>query len=286
MIFILLSISCNILVAILLKLVKRYEVDVKQAIVWNYSVAMILTWLFFQPDLIRLTSTDLPIALYIALGVLLPSLFVMIAASIRHTGIVRTDIAQRLSLLIPIFAAFIVFSEEISILKIGGIGLGFVAILCTVPWGKRSPGNEKSTGWIYLIVVFFGMGIVDILFKQIAVFKTVPYTSSLFIVYTLAFGLSLTTILVMFLKKSAKFSIKNVLAGIMLGVANFGNILFYLKAHQTEASRPSLVFSTMNIGVIAAGSLVGLWLFNEKLSPLNKGGILLSIISILIITLS
>jgi drug/metabolite transporter (DMT)-like permease len=72
----------------------------------------------------------------------------------------------------------------------------------------------------------------------------------------------------------------------MLGIANFGNILFYLKAHQAEASRPSLVFSAMNIGVIAAGSLVGLWLFNEKLSRLNKAGIVLAVISILVITYS
>jgi len=49
------------------------------------------------------------------------------------------------------------------------------------------------------------------------------------------------------------------------------------------ADHPSTVFSTMDIGVIAAGSLVGLFIFREKLSRLNLGGIVLAIIAIVII---
>jgi hypothetical protein len=33
-------------------------------------------------------------------------------------------------------------------------------------------------------VVFLGFGIIDILFKQVALFKEVPYTTSLFLIYT------------------------------------------------------------------------------------------------------
>jgi drug/metabolite transporter (DMT)-like permease len=66
-----------------------------------------------------------------------------------------------------------------------------------------------------------------------------------------------------------------------LGIANFGNILFYLKAHQDLATQPSLVFSTMNIGVIILGSAVGVFIFHEKLSRLNYAGIVLALVSIL-----
>jgi hypothetical protein len=34
---------------------------------------------------------------------------------------------------------------------------------------------------------------------------------------------------------------------------NFGNILFYLKAHQAFADNPSTVFAAMNMGVIILG---------------------------------
>jgi multidrug transporter EmrE-like cation transporter len=42
----------------------------------------------------------------------------------------------------------------------------------------------------------------------------------------------------------------------------------------------------MNIGVIALGSLVGLWLFKEKLSRLNYMGIGLAVLAILLISLA
>jgi drug/metabolite transporter (DMT)-like permease len=286
MIFILLSICCNVIVSILLKLARRYEVDVKQAIAWNYSIAAALTWFFFKPELSNLRLPDLPFPVYLTLGILLPSLFVVIAGSVRYTGIVRTDVAQRLSLLIPVFAAFILFSENLSPLKFSGISIGIAAVICSIPWEIKSEKKASSFGWIYLLVVFVGMGIIDVLFKQVAVFKKVPYTSSLQIIYIIAFVVSIIFLLFLFLTKKAKFEWKHVFSGWMLGIANFGNILFYLKAHQAEASRPSLVFSAMNIGVIAAGSLVGLWLFNEKLSRLNKAGIVLAVISILVITYS
>jgi hypothetical protein len=45
------------------------------------------------------------------------------------------------------------------------------------------------------------------------------------------------------------------LCGGLVGAFNFGNILFYLKAHQAFADNPSTVFAAMNMGVIILGSL-------------------------------
>ena len=79
---------------------------------------------------------------------------------------------------------------------------------------------------------------------------------------------------------------KNVLWGLALGILNFGNILFYLKAHKALAENPSTVFAGMNMGVIILGSLAGILLFKEKMTKWNYFGIVLAIISIIIITLS
>lgn len=282
MLYILFSITCNILVSIFLKLAKRYEVDVRQAVMWNYSIAAVLTWLFLKPQLTDLQLQNTPWAVYISLGILLPALFVVIALCIRHTGIVRTDVAQRLSLLIPIFASFIIFQEELSPLKITGIAVGFAAIICSIPWNSSESTAADSYGWIYLLIVFIGMGFIDVLFKQIAG-SGVPFSTSLLFIYSLAFILSLGGIFILSAAKKLQFSWKYLIPGWILGITNFGNILFYLKAHQAIADRPSLVFASMNIGVIAAGSLVGLWLFNEKLSRLNKIGIFLAFAAIFII---
>jgi drug/metabolite transporter (DMT)-like permease len=269
----------------MLKLAKRYHIDVYQAITWNYSMAIILTWIFLKPQLGNLQAA--PIFTYSLLALLLPALFVILAVSVRLSGIVRTDIAQRLSLFIPIIAAFLLFGEKITPLKSVGIVLGFTAIICTIPWGQHAEGKKASgNGWLYLLIVFIGMGVIDVLFKQIAAFKAITYSSSLFIVFVMAFIFSLIGLLYQVVTKKMRFSWPHILIGWVLGIANFGNILFYLKAHKALANQPSTVFSAMNIGVIVAGALTGLIIFKEKLSLLNKAGIVIAIIAIIVIAKS
>lgn len=285
MIFIFFSICCSVLVSVLLKLAKRYQIDVIQAIAWNYLAAGLLCWIIYRPPVFSLVDADVPYPIYLILGFLLPALFVLLAASIRYSGIVRTDIAQRLSLFIPVLAAFLLFKETPSLLKSTGIAVGFAAILFSIPW-QKSNGKRSSSGWIYLVFVFLGLGIIDIMFKQVAQYKAIDYPSSLLIIFIIAFLISIATLLFLFISGRNKFQWINVVCGLALGVANFGNILFYLKAHQSLANQPSVVFSAMNIGVIILGSMVGIFIFKEKLSRLNYAGIALALISIVLVVMS
>ncbi len=187
-----------------------------------------------------------------------------------------------MSLFIPVIAAFLFFGEQHSVIKISGIAIAFLAIICSVPWQKRDTG--EAAYWIYPVTVFVGMGIIDILFKQIAKTVSIPFTSSLLVVFVLAFAISALYLLYLFLVKKIKLALINVLCGWILGIANFGNILFYLKAHKSLANQPSLVFSAMNIGVIVLGSLVGVLIFRERLTKLNYAGIALALISIILMS--
>ena len=246
-------------------------------------MAIVLTWIFFKPHLNNLLLS--PGYIYGLLGILLPSLFVIVAISIRNTGIVRTEIAQRVSLFIPILASFLLFGEKPTILKIIGITLGFIAILCCIPWEKERYKSQKTpaNAWLYLVIVFVGMGIIDILFKRMSEYKGMSFTSSLFMVYATAFILSLFILFYRFSTKKSKFSWPHIMFGWILGVANFGNILFYIKAQQSLSTKPSLVFSVNDIGIIVLGAFVGLFIFREKLSLLNKIGIAIAIAAIIII---
>ncbi|MDB5158202.1 MAG: EamA-like transporter family protein [Mucilaginibacter sp.] len=284
MLYVLLSVCCSVIVSVMLKLARRYHVDMLQAITWNYSVAIVLTWVIFRPHWVSLQAA--PFANYAALGILLPSLFVILARSVRLTGIVRTDIAQRLSLFIPIIAAYWIFGDQPGLLKITGIFIGFAAIFCSIPWGKSGGSKSGFGAWLYLIIIFVGMGFIDILFKNVAAYKTIPYTTSLFIVFILAFIGSFILLAIKIASGKTKFSFPHILIGWSLGIANFGNILFYIKAHRALAKQPSTVFSAMNMGVIVLGTLIGLFVFKEKLSTLNKVGVFLALVSIVVITYS
>ena len=86
--------------------------------------------------------------------------------------------------------------------------------------------------------------------------------------------------------KKVKFAPINIVFGCLIGVFNFGNILFYIKAHKVFAENPSTVFAAMNIGVIILGSGAGIFLFKEKLSAKNYLGLFLALVAIALITLS
>jgi drug/metabolite transporter (DMT)-like permease len=89
---------------------------------------------------------------------------------------------------------------------------------------------------------------------------------------------------ILFLKK--KINTMNIAYGALVGIFNFGNILFYLKAHKEFSTNPSTVFAAMNMGVIVTGSLAGVLIFNEKLSVRNYAGIILALVAIVLIALS
>lgn len=266
------------MVSVLLKLARRYSIDIFQAITWNYSIALILTWLIYRPGLTNIESTH-P-ALYLSLAILFPALFMIIGLTVKTAGIVRADVAQRLSLFISLAAAFLLFGETPTTLKIIGLAVGFIAILCSIPWQQQRGDKASGSAWLYLLIVFVGMGVIDVLLKQMS---GVSFPAALFIIYAGAFVLSLLVLIVLVFAKKIKFTLRHIFFGWVLGIANFGNILFYLKAHQSLAGKPSTVFSAMNIGVIALGALIGLLIFKEKLSTLNKLGIVLAIAAIVII---
>ncbi|MCZ4222788.1 DMT family transporter [Pedobacter rhodius] len=283
MIYIILSIFCSVTVAVLLKLAKRYQISIIQAVSINYLTALILCFLFFKPD-VSLLNPSAPWPIYIALAVLLPVIFLFLAASVKNLGIVKTDIAQRLSLFIPILAAYFIFKEDFNQLKFIGIAVGFLAIILT--FFRKTEHKSKSNNWIYPIMVFIGFGVIDVLFKQIALYKELPYTTSLFVVFCLAFLVSLIIVTIMVVGRKTKIQLVNIGCGLILGLFNFGNILFYLKAHRAFSANPSTVFTAMNLGVIIAGTLIGIVVFKEKLSQLNYIGIVLAICAVILITLS
>lgn len=281
MLFLVLSIICSVSVGVIFKVVRNYSIDISQIVAANYGFALVLCYFFFNPDFTAV-GVDAPWGIYISLGVLLPSIFLFLAASIKHIGIVKTDAAQRLSLFIPILAAWLIFGEKFNSLKITAFLIAFPALLLIL----NKPSENTKNKWMYPAIVLVGFGLIDILFKRIALFTNLPYTTSLFIVFALA--LVIMTVVVGFeiAFKKAKLNYKNLLFGGLVGVFNFGNILFYLKAHQSFSENPSTVFAGMNMGVIIIGSLTGIFIFKEKLSKMNFAGLFLALVAIVLIVMS
>ena len=281
MLFLILSIICSVSVGVIFKVARGYFINTAQIVTANYLFAMSLCYYFFSPDLTAV-GVDAPWGIYISLGVLLPSIFLFLAASIKHMGIVKTDAAQRLSLFIPILAAWLIFGEKFNALKITAFAIAFPALLLIL----NKPSDNTKNKWIFPAIVLVGFGLIDILFKQIAINTNLPYTTSLFIVFVLALAIMTAVVGFEMAFKNATLNYKNLLFGSLVGIFNFGNILFYLKAHQSFAENPSTVFAGMNMGVIIIGSLTGIFIFKEKLSKMNFVGLFLALVAIVLIVMS
>jgi drug/metabolite transporter (DMT)-like permease len=184
--FVILSVICSVSVGIFLKVAKQFQLNIFQIITFNYCSALLLTYFTYQPKL-TFEEKTIPYALFIGLAILLPIVFLIQAKSIKETGIVKTEIAQRLSLFIPLTASYFIFNETFSQLKIIGFIIGFSAIFFTL--NKKS--DNKSNNWVYPLLVLLGFGIIDILFKKVAVLKEFNFTTSLFIIFCGAFVISL-----------------------------------------------------------------------------------------------
>ena len=111
---------CSVLVSILLKYLKAKGFDVFQMIAWNYLSASLLCFYWFKTDITHISLNHTPWWLILILAVLLPSIFLCLAKSLQFAGILKTEIAQRLAVILSLLAAYFIFGEQFSQLKLIG----------------------------------------------------------------------------------------------------------------------------------------------------------------------
>ncbi len=259
-------------VSVLLKIAKRKAVVLEQAIAINYIMAIGLSFLLLTPSFPSDLSA-LPWGVFLALGVLLPSVFVIMGRAVEYAGIVKSDA------ILPIIAAATIFHEQITQHRLIGVVLAFIALFCLL---ARSNGGNQGKGGLFavlsLVGVWFGYGIIDILFKQLS-----KSGSAFPVSLVIAFALGCLLMLLYIAVKGQKWTIKSMLGGLVLGVFNFFNILFYIKSHQAFSANPTLVFAAVNIGIISLGTLTGAVVFKEKLRTINVVGLGFAIAAIVML---
>ncbi|WP_411684252.1 EamA family transporter [Acinetobacter indicus] len=267
---------CSVVVSILLKVAKNRGYSPLQMISWNYASASVLCFWWFQPNVQQLSLTETPWLLILALGVLLPSVFLFLAKALQTAGILKTEIAQRLSVVLSLTAAYFIFQEQFNSLKIVGIALGIAAVLCIL-YSHRGGASSAQAGMLYLALVWVGYALIDVLLKYTTGLG-LQFALVLNLMFICAFILSLGYILI---QHKSWGSGKNIVAGLILGMLNFANIAFYVKAHMALKDSPAVVFAGMNILVVILGVISGLLFFKEKLKLSTAIGLGLGIISVM-----
>ncbi|AGP47717.1 membrane protein [Psychrobacter sp. G] len=282
MMYLTIAVLCSVAVSVLLKILRQRDIDIRQTIVAGYPVAFLLTWFLLKPDVSGMSDLGGAWAIIIALGVLLPAVFIILGRTIEAVGMVATDAAQRLSLIIPIVAAFLLFGEVLTGTRIFGLLLGFLALGALIyrpQQGEISKQAKHTPLWLF--GVWAGYGVIDILFKQVAK-QGAAFPLTLFV----SFGLAGLLLLIYLLIMRVRWQGNALAAGILLGALNMGNIYAYIRAHQVLSESPSIVFTGMNVGVIAVATLIGVGVFKESLNRINILGLLLAICCVAVLFLA
>ncbi len=282
MMYLIIAVLCSVAVSVLLKILRQKNIDIRQTIVAGYPVAFLLTWVLLKPDVSSIGALGNAWGIIIALGVLLPAVFIILGRAIESVGMVATDAAQRLSLIIPIVAAFLLFGEVLTGTRVLGLVLGFLALAALVYRPQHGIiNNQAKQTPLWLFGVWLGYGVIDILFKQVAK-QGAAFPLTLFV----TFGLAGLLLLVYLLVTRVRWQGNALSAGLLLGALNMGNIYAYVRAHQVLSESPSIVFTGMNVGVIAVATLIGVGIFKEQLNRINIVGLLLAVCCVAVLFLA
>ena len=226
MTYLLLSILTSSSLMVIFRFFDKYKVNNFRAIVVNYITCFILS-IIFLTDKSFLTSahawSGFPYT--VLLGTMFIFLFGVIAKSVQLAGIAVSTIAQKLSFIFPVIYAFLLLNDSISFVKIMGIMLAIIAVII-ISTDKSIRQNKLVIG--LPIVVFIGSGIGDILVKYI---QENHMTGDMQVAFTLLLFLTAAVIgsIVLIFKRWLPTQ-KDLVAGIILGIPNYGSIYFLVLA--------------------------------------------------------
>jgi len=284
MIWLVLALLTSTLIMVCFKLFPKFGIDILQSIATNYIVAFAAGWISVNPGNVNsLISADW-FPLSIASGVLLILVFFVFAHSAAKVGIAITSVSSKMSVLIPVTLGFLIFGESIQSLKIAGIILALPAFYFIF---KRNENfNLKGLLLLLPVLLFLGNGINDSLLKT-AQFYFLQSDESLVNYLTAAFGIAfiigVVLVAVHCLKNKKRIELKNIFAGILLGLLNWYSTLFFLKG-LTEVD-VTVFIPVFNAGIVCLGAITGLIFFREKMGRWNVFGLGLALVAILLIAL-
>jgi drug/metabolite transporter (DMT)-like permease len=282
MIFIILSVVQSTLIFVTFRLFNNFRIDNWQAITINYVVATLFGLLIYQEPIEPSEILKSPwLISAILLGIFFISTFFVFALSSQKVGVALTSVASKMSVVIPVTFGVILYGENMNLMKVIGITAALVAFYLT--FKKKEKQKIRLVYLLYPVLMFLGNGINDTIMK----FAEHHYvTNDLILFLSMIFLVSLLIGSVVFTVRIttgiSKLRFRNIIAGIILGLLNFGSTYYILKAMGVFES--SVVFPLVNSSIVMLSAVTGFLAFREKLSLINWAGVVLSIGAILIIS--
>ncbi len=299
MISLICSILCSTLLVLIFSQFAKNKIHTLQAIVVNYFVCVLCAWLTLGK--FPLQATDFaqswfPFAIFLGLNFIVG--FNMVAGTVQHFGVPVASVMQKMSLVMVIGFTFFFYHEQLDFYKILGLITAFGAIwfssrpekLSQTAENKIVTQNDKSDKLVLIfpVLTLLLSGVIDVTFYYVQ--RTVsPQSGANLGFISFLFGTAglfgFIFVLIGFALKKYTFEWKNVIAGTILGIPNFGSTFFFLKA-MNEGWEGSVFFPLNNVGIIIVSTFAALFFLKEKITTSKIISIVLSLFAIFFITMN
>lgn len=284
MIPLILSIASSSVIFAIFKLFERFGINTFQAIVINYFTAFGIGFILYgnQWDGQFLQDNSwMPYSLLCA--VMFITLFLIMGKSAQKNGVASTSVAVKMSMAISLLLMILLYSEQVTTLKIVGIILAFLGVYMITAKGK-APTVATPAPWM-LGALFVGSGGLDFLLNFVQNYQLGQLSAALFSAISLgtAGTIGLVILLTQLIRKKTSFAWKNVVAGIILGIPNYFSIYLLLLSYKTTGWNDSTVLAITNVSVVFCSALIGFIAFKESASSRKIIGLISAILAIAVL---
>ncbi|MCX7743116.1 MAG: DMT family transporter [Flavobacteriales bacterium] len=278
----LLSILFSTILVIFFKLFVRFNIHNLQAIVINYITAAI-TGMIVMPFSIQKAFESHWCIHTLILGIVFISIFLVMALTTQKAGMAVTSVAGKMSMVIPVMVGVIYFKEKLNFWQWIGLVIAILAVLA-ISYRKD---KIKPSIWVILLplVLFLGSGLIDsyLNIAQKLLIQEEEFVSFTSLIFLFAFISGFFVLFSQVIRTKKLPSLRSILAGVLLGIFNWGSLYFLLRALRFAEFPSAIIFAFNNIGIVITSSIIGILLFGENYRWVNYIGLVLSVLAIILL---
>ncbi len=276
--FLILAVACSLGIAVLFKLAERRDLDRTALLAANYAAAAALA-LALGGASFRLAGSERLVSGMLTLGGVEGLLYIggfwLFARAIREAGIGLAAAAMRLSVVLPVLAAWAVWAEAPTAMQGAGLVLGGIAfVLLSRPAGPSETRAAGRGAAVLLGSLFVVGGAVDIgmkTFRELYAVRGVPRETFLLVVFTVAFVVGAALVVGTGIR-TGRWPRRAVLGwGVAVGVLNYFSAELMLRA--LDVLPAPVAFPLNNVAVVLGAAVVGRIAFGERMSRVNVVGL-------------
>ena len=277
MIYLLLSIFCSAMIAIVMRLGQDKVTSKLCMIATNYFTCLVMSWAMmgFGNPIPAESGLRATLGMGTFNGFFYMLALILNQYNISRNGVVLPSVFSKMGgLLIPLLVSIVIFKESPTVFQFVGFVLSIVSVLVLNYRKEENGSGGKFMLSLFALLVAEGCaGIMSKVFNEIGN----EVLAAHFLLYTFVTAFLFCAIVI--IAKHERPGLHELIYGMMIGIPNFMGARFVLKALETVPA--VIVYPARSVGSIVVIMLFGTLLFKERLGRqqiVAMGVILISLV--------